>query len=183
MPSGWACASTWTAPASPTPSRARLQPAEVTWKAGVDVLCFGGTKNGMAMGEAVVFFDRALSAEFDYRCKQAGQLASKMRFMAAQWVGMLETGAWLRHAGHANAMAQRLEPGLRDDRRRAASCSPCRPTPCSPRCRRRSRTRLQAARLGVLHVHRRPRRAVDVLVGHDGAGRRSVRRRPTRLPA
>jgi threonine aldolase len=89
------------------------KPADITWKAGVDVLCFGGTKNGMAVGEAVVFFDRALSSEFDYRCKQAGQLASKMRFTAAQWVGMLETGAWLRHAGHANAMARRLEAGLR----------------------------------------------------------------------
>ncbi len=88
-------------------------PAEATWKAGVDVLCFGGTKNGMAMGEAVVFFDRAVSAEFEYRCKQAGQLASKMRFLAAQWAGVLETRAWLRHAAHANAMATRLERGLR----------------------------------------------------------------------
>jgi threonine aldolase len=89
------------------------KPADITWKAGVDVLCFGGTKNGMAVGEAVVFFDRGLSAEFDYRCKQAGQLASKMRFTSAQWVGMIETGAWLRHASHANAMARRLETGLR----------------------------------------------------------------------
>jgi threonine aldolase len=89
-------------------------PAEASWKAGVDVLTFGGTKNGMVMGEAVVFFDRALSAEFDYRCKQAGQLASKMRFLAAQWVGMIKTGAWLRRAGDANAMARRLEAGLRN---------------------------------------------------------------------
>ncbi len=58
-------------------------PAEVTWKSGVDVLCFGGTKNGMAVGEAVLFFDKKLAADFDYRCKQAGQLASKMRFLAA----------------------------------------------------------------------------------------------------
>lgn len=83
-------------------------PAELSWKAGVDVLCFGGTKNGMAVGEAVVFFDRALAADFDYRCKQAGQLASKMRFLAAPWVGMIESGAWLRNARHANACAQRL---------------------------------------------------------------------------
>jgi threonine aldolase len=66
-----------------------VAPKELTWKVGVDVLCFGGTKNGMAVGEAVVFFDRALAAEFDYRCKQAGQLASKMRFLAAPWVGTL----------------------------------------------------------------------------------------------
>ncbi len=83
-------------------------PKEITWQAGVDVLCFGGTKNGMAVGEAVVFFDRGMAHEFDYRCKQAGQLASKMRFLAAPWVGMLETGAWLRHARHANRMAERL---------------------------------------------------------------------------
>jgi threonine aldolase len=89
-------------------------PAEASWKAGIDVLCFGGTKNGMAMGEAVVFFDRSLSADFGYRCMQGGQLASKMRFVCAQWVGMLETGAWRRHACHANAMARRLETGLRE---------------------------------------------------------------------
>jgi threonine aldolase len=64
-------------------------PKEITWQAGVDVLCFGGTK-------------------FDYRCKQAGQLSSKMRFLAAPWVGMLEDGAWLRHARHANDMAELL---------------------------------------------------------------------------
>jgi threonine aldolase len=87
-------------------------PAEVTWKAGVDVLCFGGTKSGMAVGEAVIFFDRALSDEFAYRCKQAGQLASKMRFLAAPWLGMLEGGAWLRHAAHANAMAALLHDRL-----------------------------------------------------------------------
>ena len=83
-------------------------PAEMTWKSGVDVLCFGGTKNGMAVGEAVIFFNRKLSEDFDYRCKQAGQLASKMRFLTAPWVGMLETGAWLKNARHANACAQHL---------------------------------------------------------------------------
>jgi len=88
-------------------------PADVTWRAGVDVLCFGGTKNGMAGGEAVVFFDRALSEEFAYRCKQAGQLASKMRFLAAPWVGMLRGDAWLRRAAQANAMAALLHERLR----------------------------------------------------------------------
>jgi threonine aldolase len=80
-------------------------PAELTWKSGVDVLCFGGTKNGMAVGEAVIFFDRKLAADFDYRCKQAGQLASKMRFLTAPWVGLLESGAWLTNAAHANRCA------------------------------------------------------------------------------
>jgi threonine aldolase len=94
-------------------------PAEISWKNGVDVLCFGGTKNGMAVGEAVLFFDRRLAADFDYRCKQAGQLASKMRFLSAPWVGMLESGAWLRNAAHANKCAQyfaeraRAIPGVR----------------------------------------------------------------------
>ncbi len=83
-------------------------PAEMSWKSGVDVLCFGGTKNGMAIGEAVLFFDRALAADFEYRCKQAGQLASKMRFLSAPWVGMLESGAWLRNAEHANRCARQF---------------------------------------------------------------------------
>ena len=88
-------------------------PADITWRAGVDVLCFGMTKNGIAAGEAVVFFDRELAREFDYRCKQGGQLASKMRFLSAPWVGMLKDGAWLRHARHTNRMAKRLEAALR----------------------------------------------------------------------
>lgn len=89
-------------------------PAEMTWQSGVDVLCFGGTKNGMAVGEAILFFDRALADGFDYRCKQAGQLASKMRFLAAPWVGILESGAWLRNGQAANTaaahLARQIEP-------------------------------------------------------------------------
>jgi len=88
-------------------------PKEVTWRAGVDVLCLGGTKNGLAVGEAVVFFNRPLAREFEYRCKQAGQLCSKMRYLSAPWLGVLKDGAWLRHASHANACAERLEAGLR----------------------------------------------------------------------
>lgn len=89
-------------------------PADLTWRAGVDVLCFGGTKNGLPVGEAVVFFDRALSEDFAYRCKQAGQLASKMRFVSAPWLGLLAEDVWLKNARHANAMAQRLAAGLGD---------------------------------------------------------------------
>ena len=89
-----------------------LSPADVTWRAGVDVLCFGGTKMGLPVGEAVVFFDRGLSEEFAWRCKQAGQLASKMRFLSAPWLGMLRDDVWLRHAAHANRMAARLAEGL-----------------------------------------------------------------------
>src|SRR6266481_5271826 len=89
-----------------------VTPKEITWESRVDVLCFGGTKNGIAIGEAVVFFNPELAREFDYRCKQGGQLASKMRFLSAPWVGMLQDGAWLRHARHANDMAKRLESAI-----------------------------------------------------------------------
>jgi threonine aldolase len=83
-------------------------PADLTWKAGVDVLVFGGTKNGLAFGEAVVFFNNRHASDFMYRMKQSGQLASKMRFLAAQWLGLLKDGKWLQYAGNANAMAARL---------------------------------------------------------------------------
>jgi threonine aldolase len=83
-------------------------PADLSWRAGVDVLCFGGVKNGLAAGEAVLFFDREQAREFGWRVKQAGHLNSKMRLVAAPWVGLLESGAWLRNARHANAMARRL---------------------------------------------------------------------------
>ena len=87
-------------------------PADLTWRAGVDVLSLGGTKLGLPVGEAVVFFDRALAADFAYRCKQAGQLASKMRFLAAPWLGLLRESIWLRYAAHANRMAQVLAERL-----------------------------------------------------------------------
>ena len=86
--------------------------AEITWRRGVDVLCLGGTKLGTAVGDAIVFFDRALAEEFEYRCKQAGQLASKMRYLSAPWVGLLEDGSWLKHARHANECARRLAAAL-----------------------------------------------------------------------
>jgi threonine aldolase len=90
-----------------------VAPRAVTWEAGVDVLSLGGAKNGMAFGEALVFFDKHLARDFAFRRKQSGQLASKMRFLSAPWVGVLRDGAWLRHAAHANAMAADLERGLR----------------------------------------------------------------------
>ena len=87
----------------------QVKPREITWECGVDVVCLGGTKNGMAVGDAVIFFNRAKAEDFDYRCKQAGQLASKMRYLAAPWVGMLRDGQWLKNARHANACAGLLE--------------------------------------------------------------------------
>lgn len=86
--------------------------ADLTWRAGVDVLCLGGTKNGLLTTEAVVFFNRTLAREFEYRVKQSGQLASKMRFAAAQWEAVLRDDGWLRHAAHANRQAQTLARGL-----------------------------------------------------------------------
>ena len=95
----------------------------MTWKAGVDLLCFGGTKNGMAVGEAILFFDPTLAEDFDYRCKQAGQLASKMRFLAAPWVALLQDGAWLRNGRHANACAARLAAAIVSRSRAGRSAS------------------------------------------------------------
>ncbi len=87
-------------------------PKDITWELGVDVLCFGGTKNGAGGGELVVFFKKELAAEFDYRAKQAGQLASKMRYLAAPWVGLLHEDVWLRNARSANAAAENLAASL-----------------------------------------------------------------------
>ncbi len=87
-------------------------PKSITWEAGVDVLCFGGTKNGTAAGELVVFFGKELAHEFDYRAKQGGQLASKMRFLAAPWAGLLKDDAWIENARHSNRCAQLLAQKL-----------------------------------------------------------------------
>lgn len=89
-------------------------PADITWRAGVDVLVFGGTKNGLPVGEAIVFFDKDLAKDFAYRLKQAGQLASKMRFISAPWLGLLDGDVWLKNARHANAMARRLYDRVKD---------------------------------------------------------------------
>jgi threonine aldolase len=91
----------------------KVPPRALTWQAGVNVLCFGGTKNGLAAGDAIIFFDRALAEDFDYRRKQAGQLPSKMRFLTAPWIALLQSAAWLRNAERANTMARLLESELR----------------------------------------------------------------------
>jgi threonine aldolase len=88
------------------------KPADLTWRAGIDVMSLGGVKNGLGAGEAVVFFDKALADEFAWRIKQGGQLNSKMRLVTAPWTGLLADDVWLRNARHANAMAQRLAAAL-----------------------------------------------------------------------
>ncbi len=84
----------------------------VTWEAGVDVVCLGATKTGAPVGDAVVFFNSQLAEEFEYRCKQAGQLASKMRYLSAGWIGLLQSGAWLKYARHSNQCAQQIADRL-----------------------------------------------------------------------
>jgi threonine aldolase len=90
------------------------KPSDLTWKVGVDILCLGGAKIGLPLGEAILFFNKDLATDFEYRCKQAGQLASKMRFLTSPWLGVLEDSVWLRHAANANSMARRLAAGLRE---------------------------------------------------------------------
>ncbi|HEY4747847.1 MAG TPA: beta-eliminating lyase-related protein [Steroidobacteraceae bacterium] len=82
------------------------QPADLTWRAGVDVLSFGATKNGALAAEAVVFFDRDLVRDFELRRKRAGQLLSKSRYVAAQLLAYVESGVWKRNAERTNRLAQ-----------------------------------------------------------------------------
>lgn len=87
-------------------------PADLTWRAGVDVLSFGGTKNGCLAAEAIVMFDESLAEPLRFRARKAGHVFSKMRFVSAQLEAYVEDGLWLRLAAHANAMADRLARGL-----------------------------------------------------------------------
>ena len=87
-------------------------PAEMSWKAGVDILSFGATKNGAMTADAVISFDSRLATELQYRHKRAGQLTSKMRFQTAQLGAYLDGDLWLNNARHANGMATRLCDGL-----------------------------------------------------------------------
>lgn len=89
-----------------------VSPAEATWRAGVDMLSFGATKNGCWAAEAVVFFKPELAETFEYRRKRAGHLFSKMRFVSAQLEAYLADDLWLENARHANACAARLADGL-----------------------------------------------------------------------
>ena len=87
-------------------------PADASWRAGVDVLSFGATKNGAMAAEAVIFFKPGLARDFGFLRMRGGHLISKMRFVSAQLEAYLTDELWLRNAAHANAMAQRLARGL-----------------------------------------------------------------------
>jgi threonine aldolase len=89
-----------------------VAPADMTWKAGVEALSFGATKNGAMGAEALIFFDERRAAECAFRRMRAGHLVSKMRFLSAQLEAYLTDDLWLRNARHANAMAQRLAARL-----------------------------------------------------------------------
>lgn len=87
-------------------------PADVTWRSGVDVLCFGATKNGAMAAEAVIFFKPELAESFGFRRKRSGHLFSKMRFLSAQLEAYITDNLWLKNAAHANDMASKLAQGL-----------------------------------------------------------------------
>jgi threonine aldolase len=87
---------------------------EITNDVGVDILSFGGTKNGMMFGEAVVFFNKGLSKNFEYIRKQGMQLASKMRFISSQFEAFLSNDLWLKNAQHANKMTKLLYKNIKD---------------------------------------------------------------------
>ncbi len=93
-------------------ARQGVSPADMTWRAGVDVLCLGATKNGAMAAEAVVLFDPERAWEFELRRKRGGHLFSKMRFISAQMNAYLQDGLWLRLAAHSNAMADALAEGI-----------------------------------------------------------------------
>ena len=153
-----------------------VHPSEITWRAGVDVLSLGGTKNGLAVGEAVVFFNKALAEDFAWRAKQAGQLASKMRFISAPWLGLLDN----------DVLAEERAPRQRHGQ------APARPAGQDSRCadhvrtgskRRVRRVAAETAvgrargRLAILYLHRRGRLPADDRLGHLPRNRRPLRRR------
>jgi threonine aldolase len=89
-------------------ARLNCHPGDITWRAGVDVMSFGATKNGALAAEAVVFFDASLVRDFELRRKRAGHLFSKSRYVAAQLIAYVESGLWLKNARYTNAQAQRI---------------------------------------------------------------------------
>ncbi len=93
-------------------ARLRRSPAELTWRRGVDVLCFGATKNGAMGAEAIIVFHRALAERLGFLRKRGGHTVSKMRYLAAQLEAYLHDDLWLRNAAHANDAARRLADGL-----------------------------------------------------------------------
>ncbi len=188
---------TWTARASPTRScRSGASPADMTWRAGIDALSFGATKNGALACEAVVFFDPALAENFAYLRKRGGHTLSKGRFLGAQMEAYLKDGLWLRLAERANAAARRLAQRpvgcagraarLADARR--TRCLSSRPTPRSrpgatrarsSTCGRRVRSRPSARRAPGRRWSGWSRRSRPRTAKSTGSRRLPGRRRPS----
>ena len=148
----------------------------ITTDCGVDLLTFGGTKNGLLGAEAVVFLRSELAGRYPFVRKQGMQLASKMRFVSAQLLRLLENDLWRETAGHANAMARRLADGVSTHRRGAHRV----PRRGERRLRgaAQGRHRAAAGRLPLLRVGRGGRRRpLDVLVADDRGRRRRLHRR------
>jgi threonine aldolase len=160
--------------------RTRPEPGRMTWRPASMCCASAAPRWACRSARRWCFFDRRLSEDFAYRCKQAGQLASKMRFLSAPWLGILENGAWLRHAAHANAMARRLAAGLAEVDRMAGAFPGAGQrrlrAPAEPRRGGAARTRLV-----VLQLHRCRRGAFHVRLGHAAGDRRSPARRHSRL--
>ncbi len=110
-------------------------PAEMTWRFGIDVLSFGGTKNGAMILESVVFFDEDLAEDFLYRRKRAGQLLSKGRFLSAQMLAYLKDGLWLENARRANGAGHGSRHGLHLGQMACGWPHPRKPMKCSRSCR------------------------------------------------
>ncbi len=155
-------------------------PRAITKDVGVDVLSFGGTKNGLMLGEAACFFNPELGAEaMPFARKQAMQLPSKMRYIAAQFEALLSGDRWLKYASHANKMAQRLLAGVRNIAGHRSNAPRARERNLREDGTRRNRTRAGA----VLLLHLRPvgsRSALDDALGDDRSGRRCIRRSASR---
>ncbi|PTM41210.1 low specificity L-threonine aldolase [Bosea sp. 124] len=145
-------------------------PAEMTWKAGIDVLSFGGTKNGAWAAEAVIFFDPAAAAEMKWRRKRAGQTLSKGRLIGAQFEGLLADGHWLALARHANAMAMKLATAI-DRSGEARLAWPCQANEVFPILSVALQARLQAAGVGFLTWSDRALPAGETLADGEIVGR------------
>ena len=145
-------------------------PAETTWKAGIDVLSFGGTKNGAWAAEAVVFFDPARAAEMKWRRKRAGQTLSKGRLIGAQFEGLLADGHWLDLARYAHALAQRLAQAIgRSTQARLAW--PCQANEVFPILSPALQARLKAAGVGYLDWSARALPVGEALAEGEVVGR------------
>lgn len=145
-------------------------PAEITWKAGVDVLSFGGTKNGAWAAEAVIFFDPKAAAEMKWRRKRAGQTLSKGRLIGAQFEGLLADGHWLDLARHANAMAAKLAKAIGTGSE-ARLAWPCQANEVFPILSASLQERLKAAGVGFLTWSDRALPAGVTLAQGESVGR------------